>query len=141
MIKIDFAILIQFINFIILLILLNSILFKPLRKLMQERQSTIDGGHARAKELEGQIEEKMTRYQEQLQEAKFKANQERAELRKAAAEEEAKLLHAAHDDATSHLQQIKNKVAAEATTAREALLKETDVLAGTVAAKVLGRAL
>lgn len=141
MIKIDFAILIQFINFIVLLVLLNAILYKPLRKLMRERQESIAGGHSRARDLEGSIEEKMNRYQDQLQEAKLKANQERAELRKAATTEESSILHAAHDEATSHLQQIKNQVAAEATSARQALLKETDALAGAVAAKVLGRSL
>jgi len=140
-IKLDIALLIQFVNFIILLILLNSILFRPIRRIMQQRKETIDGGHSRAKELEGAIEEKMARYQAQLQEAKLKGNQERAEMRQAAASEEMSVLGAAQDEASAHLQQIKNRVAAEAASAQKTLRNETEALAAQVAAKVLGRAI
>ena len=81
MISIDFTIVIQFINFFLLIFLLNLVLFRPLRKLLEERRATIEGGHGRAQELESQIEEKMARYQERLQEARSKGAQERATMR------------------------------------------------------------
>lgn len=141
MINIDITLVIQFVNFIILMVILNMILYRPLRRVLQQRKETIEGNHQAAVDLEGQIEEKMALYEQQLHEAKLKGNQERATLRQAAAEEEAKVLGAAHQEASASLQQIKVKVAGEATAAREALKAETTALASQIASKVLGREL
>ncbi len=141
MIKIDWTILLQAANFMVLMLVLNSILYRPLRNLLNRRRESIDGAHGRARELETQIAEKMSRYQEQLQQAKLKGNEEKMALRAAAAKNEAELLASAHQSASEQLQTIKNRVQAEAEVARKSLKTETEVLAGQVAAKVLGRAL
>ncbi|RME37000.1 MAG: hypothetical protein D6794_07660 [Deltaproteobacteria bacterium] len=141
MISIDLTLVIQFINFIILMVLLNLILFRPLRRVLQERRELIEGGKARAEELETAIQEKLARYEEQLQEARLKGSQERAQLRQAAQEEEAKILAAAHDEANTSLKKIKEQVAAEAETARQALQAETEAIAAQIASRVLGRSL
>lgn len=141
MIKIDWTIFLQAGNFLLLLFVLNLLLYRPLRDLLNRRRATIDGGHSRARELDAQITEKMTRYQEQLQQAKLQGNTEKAALRSAAAREEAEILAAAHATATSHLQSIKGRVRAEADAARGALQAETEALAAQVATKVLGRGL
>lgn len=141
MIKIDWTILLQAANFMVLMLVLNSILYRPLRDLLNRRRESLEGAHGRARELEAQIAEKMGRYQEQLQQAKLKGNEEKAALRAAAARNEAELLAAAHQSASDQLQAIKNRVQAEATAARMSLKVETEVLAARVATKVLGRAL
>ncbi|AMV73966.1 ATP synthase F0 subunit B [Desulfuromonas carbonis] len=141
MINIDWTILLQFFNFVVLMFVLNIILYRPLRAILAKRREAIEGNHAKAKELAGQIDAKMAAYQEQLQEAKLKGAQEKAQLKKQAAGQEAKILGAAHEEANAHLQQIKGQVATEAAAARSALKKETDSLAGMIAGKVLGRAL
>jgi len=138
-ISIDFTIVIQFINFFLLIFLLNLILYRPLRKMLEERRATIEGGHGRARDLEEQIEEKMARYQERLQEARSKGAQERAALRGEAQAEEAKLLGAARGKALEKVQAINTQIADEATSARNALKQETEAMATQVAAKVLGR--
>ncbi len=139
MINLDFTIIIQFANFFLLIFLLNLILYRPLRKMLAERQATIEGGHARAQELEPQIEEKMARYQERLQEARSKGAQARAELRAEAQEEEARLLSTARDRASEKIQQMKGRIAEEAEAARAGLKQETEAMAAEVASKVLGR--
>lgn len=141
MIKIDWTIFLQFLNFLVLMFALNVLLYRPLRGMLAKRKATVEGDHARAKELAGQIDDKMARYQEQLQAAKQKGAEEKAQLRRQAAKEEAGILGVAHEEAAAHLQQIKGQVAAEAAQARDALKKETDALAGIIAGKVLGRAL
>jgi F-type H+-transporting ATPase subunit b len=138
-IQVDWTIWLQFANFFILMAVLNFILFRPLRGILLRRRETIDGSYAKAKELEVAINEKMGRYQEQLQSAKLKGNEERAQLRKATAEEEAAILGKAHLKAAEQLQVIKRKVATEADAAAQALKSETKVLAGQIASKVLGR--
>jgi len=140
-ISIDFTIVIQFVNFFLLIFLLNMILYRPLRKLLEERRATIEGGHGRAQDLESQIEEKMARYQERLQEARSKGAQERATLRGEAQAEEAKLLGVAREKALEKIQQMNGKIADEASAARADLKKETEAMAAEVASKVLGREL
>ena len=141
MIKLDWTIFLQFINFVVLMFLLNIILYRPLRRIIAKRRETVAGDHAQARELAAQIDEKMERYQAQLQDAKQKGAAEKAQLRRQAAEQEAAILGAAHEEASTQLQAIKGQVAAEAAQARQTLKTETDTLAGMIAGKVLGRAL
>lgn len=141
MISLDWTLGLQFVNFFILLIVLNKMLYRPLLKVIAERREAIDGSHARAKDLEAGIEEKMQRYQQQLSEAKKVANDERNKLKKAAGEEEAVLLADAHGKATARLLAIKTKVAEEAADASKTLKNEAETLAGQIATKVLGREL
>ncbi len=141
MIKIDWTILLQAGNFLLLMFVLNLLLYRPLRDVLQRRRAAVEGGHGRVRELEGQINEKMARYQEQLQQAKLQGNAEKAAVRAAAAREEAEIMGAAHQEAAEHLKTIKGRVGAEAEAARQALRAETEALAAQVAAKVLGRSL
>lgn len=141
MIKIDVTILIQFVNFMVLLAVLNYLLYRPLRAMLLQRKENIENSLQKAKDLEGQIEEKMSRYQDQLQEAKLKGSQERAAMRQAASEAEAGILAEAHASAGQQIQQVRERVTAEAMAASEQLKQQTASLAGEIATKVLGRAL
>lgn len=139
MIEINWTIGLQFLNFFVLMLLLNVLLFRPLRGVLEKRKATVDGGHARARELKEQIDEKMARYQDQLQQAKLKGNEEKAALRSAAAKEEAEILGAAREVASGRLQAIREQVQTEAAQAGKELRTQTSALAAQVASKVLGR--
>jgi F-type H+-transporting ATPase subunit b len=140
-IKVDWTIWLQFVNFFVLMAVLNFLLYRPLRDILKRRRETIDGSYAKAKELETQINEKMERYQQQLLAAKVKGNEERSALRKVTAGEEADILGKAHSRASEQLQEIKRNVAKEADAAARVLKKETTALATQIASSVLGRAL
>ena len=141
MISVDWTLGLQFLNFMILLIILNKILDRPLKKIMAERHETITGLHAGAKDLEASIDEKMQRYQQQLSDAKSQANEERNKLKKAASEEETKLLAEAHKKAISRLEAIKSQVATEAGAASKTLKIEAKSLAKQMTTKILDREL
>ena len=141
MISVDWTLGLQFLNFIILLIILNKILYQPLKKIIDERRDKITGLYAGAKDLEAGIDEKMQRYQQQLSDAKSQANEERNKLKKAASAEETKLLSEAHGKASARLETIKYQVAVEAKEASKTLKKEAKMLAEQIATKILGREL
>lgn len=141
MISLDWTLILQFINFIVLLYLLNRILFKPLRAVMEKRRNTIEGSHARARDLQADIDDKMSRYQQQLSEAKKLANDERAQLRKLAVEEESKMIATAQSNASGRMDQIREQVGQESTRASQTLKKESTALAQLIATKILGRSL
>ena len=139
MIKLDWTLFLQFANFMILLILLNVLLFKPLRAALAARKATIDGNLAKARASEEQIQLQVAEYEAKLKEARQRGVQERAALRQTAVAEEARLLGAANETASRRLQELKGQVAEEAVTARQTLRGETEVLARQIAGKVLGR--
>ena len=141
MISLNWTLILQFINFIVLLYLLNRILFRPLRAVMEKRRETIEGSHARARDLQADIDDKMTRYQQQLTEAKKLANDERAQLRKVAHEEETTMIDTAQANAGARMDQIRKLVARESSEASQTLKQESSSLAQQIATKILGRSL
>lgn len=141
MIDFDITFFIQLANFLILLFLLNLLLFRPIRRVMDERKQITDGGHQRARDLEEQIQAKMSAYREKLQDAKSRAAEERSALRAAAGEEEARILSDAQKKAAAQLETIRSQVDQEAATAGQSLRDNAAQLAEQVASKVLGRSL
>ena len=141
MISVNWTLGLQIFNFLLLLFILNTVLYRPLRAVLAKRKETIEGDHVRARGLQEQIDEKMASYQERLQAARVKGNEERTVLRAAASKDEAEILGAARLVATKKLQQLKVRVAAEADAARIVLRSDVDVLAAQVASRILGRAL
>ena len=141
MISVNWTLGLQIFNFLLLLYILNTVLYRPLRAVIAKRKEKIEGDHGQARGLQQQIDEKMASYQERLQAARVKGNEERAILRAAASKEEAEILGAARLVATEKLQQLKARVATEADAARTALRSDVDALAAQVASRILGRAL
>jgi F-type H+-transporting ATPase subunit b len=140
-ISIDWTLGLQFVNFIVLLIVLNKLLYKPLHKILAERREKIDGSHQHARDLEASIEAKMQEYQNKIDTAKALANEERNKLKKNALEQEASILSEAHAKSGARLQTIKSQIANEASEAGVMLKKEAENLAGLIATKILGREL
>lgn len=140
MIKLDWTLFLQFINFVILMAVLNALLFKPLRAALQARREAIEGSRAKVQDIDEQVQAQIARYEAQLQEARQQGAQERATLRKAAQEEEARILGEANQKSAVKLQTIKEQIQVEVGVARQALRNETEALAKEIAGKVLGRA-
>ena len=141
MIKLDWTLFLQFANFMILMVVLNALLFKPLRAALQARREAIESSKAKVHDIDEQVQAQIARYETQLQEARLQGAQERATLRKAGQEEEARILGAANQTAAEKLQTIKEQIQQEAGTARQVLRDETEDLAREIAGKVLGRAI
>ena len=43
MIKIDASVVLQIVNFVFLIVVLNVVLFKPVRKILRQRKEKVDG--------------------------------------------------------------------------------------------------
>jgi len=140
-ISLDWTLLLQFINFVVLMFLLNKILYRPLMKVMAQRREQIEGDKTRAKNLESEIDAKMERYQQQLADAKLEAVAERNLLRKTAQQQESALTAEAQQKAATRIKAIRTQVEHEASEARQILRQSVDELAGQIATKVLGRKL
>lgn len=141
MISLDWTLLLQFINFVVLMFILNKILYRPLMKIMAQRREQIEADKTRAQSLESEIDAKMKHYQQQLSDAKSEAATERNQLRKTAQQQESAITAEAQQKAALRIKAIRSQVGQEATEARQILRQSVDELAGQIATKVLGRKL
>lgn len=141
MINLDITFIFQIVNFLVLMLVLNVLLYKPVRKLLADRAAEIAGGHEKAAVVDRDVQEKMAQYEARLHEAKLKASEERGILKKAALDEESALLDKARKEATDSVNSLKGRVAKEAAEAREYLREQTQSLSLEICEKVLGRRL
>lgn len=137
----DLAFAIQVVNFLLLMLVLNIFLFKPIRKVIADRKTQISGAQERAAAVDKDVQEKVALYEARLREVKSKANEERDVLRKAALAEEAALIERARKEAADSLSSIKNRVAKESGDAKAFLKEQARSLSLEICEKVLGRSL
>jgi len=140
-ITLDATFFIQMGLFLVLVYILNVLLYKPVLAAMEERGRKISGLESDAAGIEGELEEKLLRYREEIARAKEVGGQSRAALKKEGLDKEAELVGAAHADAQGSISQAKERIAKEKDIALEGLRAMTDNMAREIAEKALGRSL
>ncbi|MDD2540101.1 MAG: ATP synthase F0 subunit B [Desulfuromonadaceae bacterium] len=141
MIELNLSFVIQLINFGILVYILNTFLYKPIRKVLADRRNVIESAREKTVSVDAEVQSKMTQYEARLHAAKAEAGARRAEALKLAQVEEAAVLEKARKQASDSLASIRQKVAKEAGEARELLKKQVEVLSDDICEKILGRSL
>lgn len=141
MINLDLAFVIQLINFLILVLILNIFLFKPIRKVLADRNGELAAARAKAEAVDKDVQQKMAEYESRLRAVKGEAGNERTTLIKEAQAEEAAVLEKARKEAADSLAAIKGRVAKEAADAKALLQEQARTLSLEICEKVLGRSL
>ncbi len=141
MINLDITFIIQIVNFLVLMLALNLLLYKPVRKLLADRAAEIDGGHEKAAQVDREVQEKMALYETKLHDAKVKAAEERGILKREAQAYEGEILEQARKEAGDSLATIKGQVAKETAQAKDILKEQARSLSLEICEKVLGRRL
>jgi F-type H+-transporting ATPase subunit b len=141
MISIDIALVFQIVNFLVLMLILNIFLYKPVRKILGEREAEIATANEKTAAVDIEVQEKMALYEARLREVKIKASEEKNLAIKASREEEAEMVGKARLEATSSLVLIKARIAGEADSARIFLKEQAQSLSREICEKVLGRSL
>ncbi|HEY6872009.1 MAG TPA: ATP synthase F0 subunit B [Geobacteraceae bacterium] len=141
MINLDLAFAFQLVNFLVLVLILNVFLYKPIRKVLADRAEQLRGAKAKAAEVDQDVQGKIALYEARLREVKAKAGEERAAMIKEAQAEEGALVGKARGEAAETLTAIKNRVAKEAADAKILLREQARSLSLEICEKVLGRSL
>lgn len=139
MISIDYTLLIQIIGFFILLVVLNQFLYKPVQRILKEREEKIEGSIKKAAQTDKEIAEGIIAYEKKLKEAAVKGNEERARIRQEGIEKEKAALEAARAEAFRELTGIRDEIEASKKSAIAGLGTEAKSLARDIAGKVLER--
>ena len=141
MLELNSYLILQMVNFLVLLWILNRFLYKPILEIMDKRKGRITDSENRVAELEQSTTEKWESYQSKLQEARIEANTEKERIKGEGVEAERSLLEQVRNEASKQVEQARSEIQAETERAKDYLKSQSDVIAEEIAQKILGRSL
>jgi len=139
MIQLDWTLFAQIGNFLVLLILLNLVLFRPIRRALKERQTRLAAGAAEADGIHAQAQGVINKVQEGLAAARRDGLGQKEKLRQEGAQGEASLLEQVKAEVDAQWAQVEKKIKEDMGKARKALKDQAKSFAQTMASKILGR--
>ena len=125
--------------FVIMVMILNQLLLKPLLRVMDERQARVQGNRHAAEKASTKAADLMAEYDRQLEAARKQAVQEKDALRAAADAEQEKIIIAAREKAGDLIAGLRERIAAEYQQARDRLTADSRALGREIAGRLLGR--
>ena len=139
MVSVDGSIVVQIVNFLLLIWILNLVLYKPIRKILLERKEKMTGLQSAIDGSDQEVVAKENAYAEGVRQARAAGQKEKEVLIQAAAEEEKVIIGKINESAQAELKVVKGKIAQEMGTVKAALEKEIDAFADAIGQKILGR--
>jgi F0F1-type ATP synthase membrane subunit b/b' len=127
--------------FLVLLLILWQLLWKPYLHVRDERVARTDGRRAQAAELENEAAARLARIEAALAEARKSGNAEMAKLRGEAQAKEQQTIAESQEAVRTMLAEARAKLDTSVAAERANLQAETDLLAHQIAEKALGRRL
>jgi len=139
MIDIDWTLFVQIANFLFLVFLLNMVLFRPIRGILQERQQLIAGMQTDISTLTESEQGVRQDIQSELLAARKSGINKRDMIKQEGSAVEAGLLEKAKAEADEEMARMIAKIKADVAAAREALRPQVESFALDLATKILGR--
>ncbi len=139
MLELNQTLLFQMIGFFALLIILNRFLYKPLLKVLKEREERIDGTLKAASRSDKDVEEGLQAYEKKIKEAVAKGVEAKNRLKKEGLDREKEIIEAARDSAVVELGKMKTDLDRSKRSALESLKSETGPISRNIAEKLLER--
>ena len=137
----SFSILIQIINFLILLFFLNIIVYRPIRRILNKRKEEMDSSSCVTDEWKRKIEKYSTEIEENIDSTRKEGLKERMSLRDNGLATEKELLMNAYSQVEEALGKAKNEIKEKINRARVSLQEEMEGFSQELAEKILGRSL
>ncbi len=140
MIDINYTLLVQLVNFLVLLIVLHIILFKPIRQVMQEREQGISSAMGDARNASERMQSLLDGYNTSLADAKQKAATVYNTSYQQGLDAQREMISAERAKAAEMLDKARAEVSSASASARADLRKEAERLSQEITSKLLGRA-
>lgn len=135
----DLSVFIQIANFVFLIIVLNILLFKPIRTILINRQEKVKGLEERIETANKDAEAQDDAYLQGIKAARVKGLKEKEKLVAAAEAEEKALVQKINEKAQADLAEVKAQIVKDTNAVRKALQAEVDMFAKAISEKILGR--
>jgi F-type H+-transporting ATPase subunit b len=131
--------LIQMVNFLLLIFILNLLLYKPILGIIDRRKKQAQDTEEEIKRLNQSVEERMAAYEEKLRQAKTDALEKKTEIIKEGAEQAKGLIEAARSEIPGMMEQFHGEMNKEVSEARSILTGQSRKISVEIAEKLLGR--
>ena len=141
LISLDKSLIVQVVNFVILLVILTKLLYKPFLAKMAERTEAIRRSLEEAQAARAEAARQQEENEARLRTAHAEAAAIRAQALKEAAEEQRRLVDAARAESQRLVESAKAQLDADVRRAREELRREVGDLATAVAEKLIRKSL
>jgi F-type H+-transporting ATPase subunit b len=139
LIEVNFTLLIQIFNFFLLMFVLNKLLYKPVLKVLEERDKRVAGGQEEARKLVENGQEIFSSYNQKLHNAKIDAIAVKNATRNQAVEEANAIIDEARKKAEVIVADVQKEMAEEIARVKKELEPELGIMASTIAQQILGR--
>ena len=139
MIEINLTIVIQVLQFLILMFILNRLLFKPISQVMAERKAKINAWEEKTQNLQDSARVKLEKYENQLREERAQAQERQEQLTKELKKKEEENLRTVSEEAAGLIASAQRVIVEETERLRLELRQQAVELSQILAEKVLGR--
>ncbi len=141
MITIDIVLLFQFLNVLLLLFLLNTLLYKPIRSVMRLREEELAAARDKTVATELDVQEQIARYEQKLRAVRSEALDERNRLLQDARQQESLLQETARREAADHLALVQSAIRQQEAEGDALLRDRAHSLSRVLCEKIIGRRL
>jgi F-type H+-transporting ATPase subunit b len=135
----DLTFLAQFLLFTLFILVIKPLLFDPMLKVFEEREKRTEGAKQKARRMDEQAGELLSRYEAELDKVRREANTERDRLRAETARIEAQIMAQARAETAKIIEEGKARIASEMAGLRQELAATRPALASEIASRILGR--
>ena len=139
MVSVDGSLVLQIVNFLLLIWIMNMVLYKPIRKILLERKAKVDGLQSDIEDSDRQVQSIEDAYAAGVRQARAAGQKEKEALLQAAQDEEKAIVGKINESAQAELRTVKEKITQEMGTVKAALEEEIDAFANAIEQKILGR--
>ncbi len=139
MLEIDVTLLFQIANFLLLLILLNIFLYKPVRNIIRERNQHISSLQSTIEELSSKAEQEEAALEENMALAKKEGFKEKEDLKAQGIEEEKAIVQQAMSQVEQKVKAARSEIEASIAEVRKTLEEQVSMFSKELAEKILGR--
>jgi len=141
MVSIDYTALVQIVNFVLLMFILNTLLYKPILGVIEKRKEQMEKSDGDVKRLRQEVEQKLAEYEEKVRLAKLEAMEQRNALVKEGADLAKSTIEAVRSEIPMLMEQFNAKMGREVDAARAILRSQSRKISLEIAEKVLGRSI
>jgi len=140
-VSLDYTILVQMVNFIILIFILNALLYKPILGIIGKRKQKMDESDSEIKRMNQTVEQKMAEYEEKVRLAKVDAMEQKNAIVKEGSDVAKGIIDAVRGEIPAMMEQFHAKMEKEVEEARAILHSQSQKISLDIAEKVLGRSI
>lgn len=141
MITIDITMLIEIFNILILIVIMNAVLYKPVRSILDQREKRLTDLEKDVQTFNKNAQLRLQEFDNKLNDARRRAKSSVEGIRGEAQGEANEKIASIRKDAEAAKAERMAQIRTEFSTAQQQLSGQVDVFATDMAAKVLGRAL